>query len=472
MTSIVALALFLSQPPAAPAEPSLPVLSLEEAIKQAESRNTDLRAARARLAQAQELTHKAWSYYLPQVSLGGSYTRNDTDAVLQMPTGYAIRDVAGNPALEPVARGVVTPSGAPPTLPLPGASTSLLLVPTGLEDLVIQKKDQLGAQLTGTQALLVPSLWAVIRNSYLAVDIAALSVANARREILFGVAQAYYGTVGLKELLAVQRRLLENNLAHERDAQTRVDAGTLPRIGLIRAQIDRARSEQDVANAERSLASMKQTIATLLAREPDFDVVSPPEPKVGEEVTALEKAAEQDRLDLQIARQSTELAERNHSAVWLTYLPSLVASGLVRYANLKGFTNKNYAWAVTVGLSWTIWDGGLREANLRETDAKVVEAVANQEGTALKARDEVRKALLDLQSAHGNRIKSQEQQRLAQENMNLTTINFNNGVATQVDIGDATTQLTASEVDLVAQTLNAQLAALRLLRAIGAFNPS
>ncbi|HEX8700452.1 MAG TPA: TolC family protein, partial [Myxococcaceae bacterium] len=82
MNPLVLVALVtLAAEPAAPAAPAASsaasrTLTFQEVLTRMETQNLDLQAARARLAQAQELSAKAWSGYLPQITAGASYTRN------------------------------------------------------------------------------------------------------------------------------------------------------------------------------------------------------------------------------------------------------------------------------------------------------------------------------------------------------------------------------------------------------------
>ena len=77
-------------PPAA--APAGQPLTLEDALAAAAERNLDLRAARARLRQADELSWKAWSGYLPQLTAQGTYTYNQYAAEISLPTDYYVRD--------------------------------------------------------------------------------------------------------------------------------------------------------------------------------------------------------------------------------------------------------------------------------------------------------------------------------------------------------------------------------------------
>jgi outer membrane protein TolC len=148
-----------------------------------------------------------------------------------------------------------------------------------------------------------------------------------------------------------------------------------------------------------------------------------------------------------------------------------VATATYQLANVKGFIDSYGAWAAGVGLSWTIWDGGLRESQRRENASKVSEANEALRAVRAKVRDEVRRALLDLDKARASRIKAEEKVRLARENMRPLNVAFQAGSATQVEISDASTALAAAELSVVTVKLNSQLAALKVVKATGAFNP-
>jgi len=430
-------------------------LTFQEVLARMETQNLELQSARARLAQAQELSAKAWSGYLPQISVGASYTRNSDEANLRLPIGYAIRDLG-------------TPQN--PDLPGPGTPTNLSLVPTGFIEAPIQRYNQIGAQVQLNQVLISPALFMAIKSANIAEEVAAFNVEAARRELLFGAAQLYFGAAGLKAAVSVQERLLEVQTAREKDAQVGFEAGAQPKVALLRAQIDKARAEQDLLRSRNSYLSTLQALATLLNEPADFDVVVPQEPVLPEGIEDLERAV-QERPEVAAARRSVELAEAGRSGVKWRYAPSLGLSGAYRWANVGGFIGRNTNWFVTVGLQWVLWDGGLREAELRESSARIAEAKANAGAAENRVRDEVRRGLLDLVSARANRLKAERQLELAREGQRLVDVSFKAGAATYLEVTDATTTLAAAETGFVGETLNASLAALRVLKAAGQFAP-
>lgn len=433
-----------------------PVLTLDEALAEAQRNNLELKAARARLEQAEQASRKAWAGYLPSITASAAYTRNQYEARIPFPVGSNIRDVG-------------TPTSEPGTLP--GAPTTLQIVPDEVLDITIQPFNALNAQLELRQALLVPTLWAAIKAATQAERLAEFSTEAQRREILFAVAQAFYGAAASQAALTAQQRLLELNLAREKDTQARFEAGTVTRVAVLRAQLDRTRAEQDLLRSRNALAAAKLVLATLLQRDPDFELAPPPEPVLPPPQADLAEAALEQRADVAAARQSEELARTNRRGIWLGYLPTLGLSAAYRWSNAAGFTGQNTAWLVSLGASWTIWDGGLREANLREQSARVAEAEAQRQAAAARALEEVARYQLELESALANRAKAEEAVELARETQRLTDISFRAGVATYLEVADANTALTSAEVGFVAERLSASLAALRLLKAAGAFPP-
>jgi len=421
-----------------------PVLPLAEARRLALEGNPDLRVLQARLDQAHELSHKAWAAYLPQVTAGASWQRNNVGSTLAFPYGakYPVRDVgtAGSPKL--VAE--------PPTV-----------------DVILQQRDALGTTVKGTQAIIAPSLWASIDAAYLSERAAELNTENARREILLAVAQQYLGAVGLKEAIAVREAQLRTEQQRERDTQIQFDSGTVNKITLLRAQIDRTQAEQDLRRSRYAYASAKSALAALLDRGPDFEVEAPPEPAAPGNLGLLEEQAPGRRPDVLGARTTVEAARAGENAYVLSYLPSVGFNGAYTYANTTGFTGRHDSWYFGFGATWTMLDGGLREANLREAAAKKREAEAAARGAEVRAKDEVRRALNDLESAQANRVKAEEQLRLARENGALVRTNFEAGVATYLEQSDAITAVLNAALQLINERLNAQLAVLRLERAAG-----
>jgi outer membrane protein TolC len=406
------------------------VLTLDDALQTAASANLDLRAVQARLRPSEELHWKAWSGYLPQITGSGTLTFTKEAAL---------------------------PAGA---------------FGPGTPEIVIQPGKQLSGTLQATQALLAPQLFFVIPNARRGEEIARLNADAARREVLFGVAQTYYAVSALKRGVEISQRLLEIAQRQEKDARVRYQAGAVAKVALLRSEIDRARAEQDLKRAQNSLESARIALATLLDRKPDFDVSDPPDVQLSGDAVALEELALQNRPEVQAARLNVDVQRGNRNAVLTRYLPVLGAFGQLTASDPAGFSGQSTSAVGGLSLQWRIFDGGLRESDLREANARMDESNASAASAELRTRQEVQQAYLDMESARANAAKAKEQRDLAAENQRLVDVAFRAGTATAVEQADATAQLRTAEIGALNESLNAQLAALRVLKAAGAFHPT
>ena len=447
-------------PPAAAAPPTLAVqrkvLTLRQAIDAARTQNLDIQMLDARVDQARQLTWKAWSVYLPQINASVQIVRNQYEVSFGIPTDYYVRDMGSQQG--PPAGGAV-----------PGAPTDYILYPSNVTSSVVVPLVQTQGQVKLSQAFIAPQAWFLISNAYKAEKVIDYNIMQARRDILFAVAQLYYGIASLQELSTVQERQVVLTQERERDSRVRFEAGTGTKVGLLRAEIDRAQAEEDLKRAQIDFRRAKLALSTALDRSDDFDIVfpaSPPEPKGAN----LEQQALDLRPDVKAAAENLELAYGQRTQLYMQYLPTIGGFGAYNYASTSTFNPNAYTWQIGIGLTWTLLDGGLREASIREASAKIVEADANKRLVDLKAVERVKQAQLDLEAAVANRAKAKERTGLAQENARLVDVAYKAGAATYLESTDSIQTLRQAEVGLVAESLNVDLATLKLLNAVGAFD--
>jgi len=424
--TVVALALSLAQVPAV--QPASK-LTLAEALEAAEKRSINMRVVESLERQVDEVSAQAWSYYLPQVSASGTLLKNE--------------------------KKVAIPAGT-----------------FGPDEVVIQEELQKSAQVDVSQVLLAPALAFSIRGAHRAEDAGMANLETARRAVRFGVAQAFYATAALAKAVSASERLLEIAQRQEKDAKVRFQAGTIAKVGLLRAEIDRARAEQDLKRASNSYESARLTLADLLDRPADFELVEPPPPAPIVGGAELEERALAARPDVAAARATVDSNRAFRNSYVAGYLPNVAAFGRYSISNSAGFTGDNSTWIMGLSATWNIFDGGLRESKWREGNAKLDEAELRLEATEKQVRLEVRQALLDQDSAQANASKAKEQRELAAENQRLVDVSYKAGASTAVEQADATAQLRTAEFGAQAEELSAQIATLKVLQIVGAKTPA
>ncbi len=421
----------------------------------ARKQNLDIQQLDARVQAARQLTWKAWSAYLPQVSAGVQLARNQYEVSFALPSGYWVRDTGTQQG--PAAGGDV-----------PGDPTNFIVYPSGVAESVVQPLVQTNGQVKLTQALVAPQAIVLIQNAYKAEKTIDYNAQQARRDVLFAVAQLYYGVASLQELTQVQERQVVLTRERERDSRVRFEAGTGTKVGLLRAENrpgpggagpqagpDRLPAGPAGAGDGARPARRLRHRHPHLAAEPQG--------------ANLEQQALDLRPDVKAAAENLELARGERTRIAMQYLPSIGAFGAYNYASTSTFNPNAFSWQVGLGLTWTLLDGGLREASIREATAKIAEADALKRQVDLRAVTRVKEAQLDLQGAIANRAKAQERTGLAQENARLVDVAYKAGAATYLESTDSVQTLRQAEVGLVAESLNVDLATLKLLNAVGAF---
>jgi outer membrane protein TolC len=421
----------LGPPPPLPS-PEGPVLPLPVALAFARENSPDLKVLAERVVQARNEVSRAWAQVKPTLTGTGSYTHNST--------GQAVfRSVQGAPP--------IVEEGSPNTVA--GALSFQLPVFNG-------------------------RVFPAIATASQRVDVARLDEAQQRQELLLAVASAYYSGVQLLELAKVAFRTAENTRDHAIQAQARFEAGQIQRSASVRARVDVLRADEEVRRASYSYAATKSQLAQLTGlRDTAFELEAPrePPPEIRGDLRQLLERALRDRAEMAAARANVEIAARLKTDAWAQFLPTLAFNATGRYNSQADFEGHNLTWAVTLALTLPLYDGGLRYVALKDADSRAREARAQERGQSARIEDELRRARLDLDSARALRTQSEQTLLYARENEQLVSAQFEAGTATQVEVSDAESALFQSEQTAIQQRLAVQLAALRVAKSVGAFDP-
>ena len=426
-----ALVADLPAPPAPPL-PDGPPLSLAEALARARAASPDLAILRERVLQASLDVGRAWAQVKPTLNLTGSYTRNQDAPVFF----------------------VANPGGTPPVIPQEGSRNSV--------------QGALVAQIPLFNGRVFPA----IATAQQQVDVARLTEAQQRIELLLQVASTYYSGIQLRELYRVAFRQARTTRDHAVEAQARFEAGQIQRSAAVRARIDVLRADEEARRAVFAYLSTKSQLAQLLdRRDAAFELETPPDPppEIRGAFPDLLDRALRDRPEMAAVRANEEIAARLHTDAILQFFPTLSANASYRYSNFEDSSGRNLTWAVTIALTLPLYDGGLRYLALKDAASRQREAQGSIRSQQARIEDELRRGQLDLDSARALREEADHALVYARENEELVRAQFEAGTATQVEVSDAEAALFQSEATALEQRLAVQLAALRVARAVGAF---
>jgi outer membrane protein TolC len=415
--------------------PDGPVLPLAEALDEARRKSPDLAVALERVEQARNNVQRGWAALQPTLNATGSYTYNSVGALNF--TGGVLHE---------------------------------------------GRKDATAGGLNFAWNLLNFRAVPAISSAYDQVDVARLTETQQRRELLLSVAATYYSGLALRELAAVALQQAKATRDHARDAQARYEAGLVQITAALRARIDYLRADQETRRAQFNYVGAKSQLAALLDRRDTAFELSPPL-QAPEEIRGpfqeLIQKALQERPEMAAARISEEIAARLKTDAWAQFLPTLALTANARYndpaTTLSTQPNgslapANKTWAVALALTLPLYDGGFRYVAMKDADSQLRQAKAQTRGQAARIEDELRRAQLDLASAQALRDEAEQTLLVSRENARLIRAQFSAGTAAQVEVSDAEAALFQSESNALQQRLSVQIAALRVAKAVGAFD--
>jgi outer membrane protein len=430
-----------------------PPLPLQEAKALAKKNSPTLQIARENLYQAELIIDKAWVMMKPQINATGTYTHYNTAMELNMPDfrSFSMDEEECGPLWDPEVGFCFT----------------------RYSTMTIQKQDSFGFMATISQPIFLAQAISTIKNAYNGYDLAQINTENAEEYLLHSVEVAYYGALATKKFLEIARHAVEIRQEHLKVAQAKFEVGETPKITVLRAEIDVNQSEQDVKRAENSLALAKEAIRLLIGHYQDFSLV-PPEPprRPAETLEAYIQKALQQRRDLTSAKLELAIAEQLKNDAWYRFLPQLVATGMYRLSDVKGFTDRYDQWQIGLALSVPLYDGGLRYAYLKEARSKIREATIKIEETEKTIASEIRQLWLKMEMAEANLIKARRSVELAKEQVELAKAAFEAGTSTNLEVLDANSMQFISEINETSEELNLHLAILKLDKAVQMFNPA
>ena len=234
-------------------------------------------------------------------------------------------------------------------------------------------------------------------------------------------------------------------------------------LSTVRAQLIFQRSDRDQARLDL-LRVLNLPLDARVALADSLDRLPAPQPLPSE--SAAVAVAMRSRADLRAAALQLQSSETAVSAIKAERLPSLGIAGSYGSIGRNGESYlPTYTWGVAIQLP--IFDGFRREARIEEEKASVREATSRERAIILQAAIEVRGALDDLAAAREQMDAARERLDLSLLEVSQARERFVAGVAGNLDVIQASSNLNTARSQLVEALASYQGARVQLARAEG-----
>lgn len=297
-----------------------------------------------------------------------------------------------------------------------------------------------------------------------------LSAKDARELVVMAVAGTYLQIVATAARIDSQRSQVDNAQAVYNQALVRKEAGANARIDVMRTLVELQTQKQRLNSLGADLRKQKLALARAigLPLDRDFSLSEPLTPEtipIPEPATAVQQALAR-RADLQAAEAQVRAAEHAVEAARAQRLPSVGFSG--DYGVLGPNPAQTHGvFAVSGSVNLPLFTGGRIRADVEQAQAALRQRQAELADQRGRVEQEVRSALIELETAGGQLQLAASNREYAAETLLESRDRFNLGVANTVEVVQAQEQVAGAEADYVSSLLALDLARLNLSRAAG-----
>ena len=299
-----------------------------------------------------------------------------------------------------------------------------------------------------------------------------------REKYLFEVSSAYYDVLRAKSAVEIAKTSVERLAKHRDAAATRLKVGEVTKTALLRAQAELSGAQSELVKAENNLKLAMAILARLAGLSDDYELkevagsadlgILPPD-YGGSTVAHLREIALSERAELKAVELQKKIADDQVKYAQGTYWPTLSIEGV--YSRLKNEPSSPFFIDETIygalNLNFTFFEGGLRKAEVRESEARQRQAGLALEDLKKDITIEVENAYLDFMTQKGVLKSLEDQLTFAKDNYDAVSKQFEFGLADSIEVMDANTLLVTAEKQLANAKYDYQLSILRVESASG-----
>lgn len=381
------------------------VLTLEQAVALAQTRNERALQAEASVDAAEARLDRARTFFFPSLTINGNYTRRAYETV---------REIGG-------------------------------------EDVVIQSYNAFSGNATLNQSIFDARAFPLLRQARHSAEAIRLSASDTTRRLGFEAADAFIITLGVEQVASAAVRRREFATTSLVDARARFEAGLVSSNDVTRAELELATAEREVAQSAGSVAAAYLALGNLLNAEIEGPLAPPTElleaaARAERDIGQAIAFARENRPDLLSLRRNAEAFRAFADEPRNRILPRFDLVAQWRATNEGGLSGRDEDGSASVLMGWNVFDGGERTAERAERLANFRSAELQASAVERGIETEIRTALVDLESQRASYDAANTATIAARRNLEETTELYRQGLAGALQVADATTQLFEAEV--------------------------
>jgi outer membrane protein TolC len=327
--------------------------------------------------------------------------------------------------------------------------------------------------VTYTQPFVNFTVFPAYRYGKLAAIAARLQHQYTIRQVLFGVASAYYQVLTQEGIVQVDQKTVDLAAEQLDVAQKRLNVGEVTPTDSLNAQVTLESAKVALIQAKNTLLLDRDTLGNILNLGGDsgFQLATPPDyPTTIPPFDKLLAIAYRNREDLQVGNIAIAEDIAKKGEVVAEYAPEITGAVSDSYANAHGlYGPQTQVWDANVSVSMPFLTGGQREIDLKTAGEQVEEDKLNRDKIAKTVEAAVKQAWLNAESLQESLVSLRVQVDAARQSYQDEQHQYEAGTAASVDVLSSLINLNTSENSLEVQVYAYQVALRNLEAAAGVF---
>src|SRR5712692_4075218 len=326
------------------------------------------------------------------------------------------------------------------------------------------------ARASATEKLLDWKAIQQYRASTHSETVAQLNLKDARELVVLATGNVYLQAIAEAARVETARAQVETAEALYKKAGAQLQAGVIPAIDSLRAQVQFQTRRQQLIAASNEFAKQKLSLARVVGLAPgqEFDLAdkTPYEPFPIPDLQSSLQRAYSLRSDYKAAQERLFAAQLEHRAAIAGYFPTLgVAADYGEIGKTPGSVLPTFHVAGTLNIP--VFQGGRVHSDVLKADASLRQAQAQLADLRGQIDQDVRTALLDLQSSAEQVEVAQSSVNLADEALTQSRDRFFAGVTDNLEVVQAQEATANAHEELISSLYQHNLAKISFARAIG-----
>lgn len=407
------------------------IYTVDEAVSEVLTKNTQMHEAEERIKSARETLTQSKTDFLPKASMSYSYTKLADAPIMKQGGGE---------------------------------------VPVGHEDQYHWDLNLVQPVFTGF------SLTSQLKLAKLDLDTGIIEKEERRMTLVRDTKAACYEYLLAGKMAEVAREEVEALKAHRDEAGQFFSEGLIPRNDLLKSEVALSSAIQGKERADANLLNAMAFVNMLMNNDVDRVIgIKDIEKEVIRDTAAYSELAQEakaNRPELRILKNNIQAAETGKTLAQQAYYPEVSLVGRYeRNGDSLSMSDNEYSnndnTSLTVQATWTFFEWGKTRADVRRAthDKRGLEqALKNAENRVCL---EVNNALRNLKVAGKNIRTAQNALEQAEENWRITKAQYAQQIATSSDVLDARTFLTNADSNYYGALYGYMISYAELERAAG-----